>query len=397
MKDISEITDFFLNIYHKVIDSDNDTSQFFPVFCNLGRIEKNSFNDHLISQLKEHFHDIDGIRIIYTSFDDSEDVPSQIEIKSWSVLLKYLSKRNEYEAYLKNRMYILTYFPALLKWTKINYNTIVMEDGNWEDILKVCQFIYIRYDILKINDPRFPFAHKETLSSFRDLPLTLKNPFIENKKNLIEKILEAILPKNKIDYTSNNFFIKFGLFIPDRRIHFRILDDAINNSSFLNCKDLTIPLKDFNTLESHFQSITNILIIEKEIPFYTTNNLNNTISILRNGYDIRYLNQIKWFHKFNIYYWGNIELLNYKILSHFREFFPKTKSILMDKSTLTSFKHFIEIDLNKESFDEGLLTIEEKGAIELIYNESNHQKIDQEKIPNQYALIKLKEEMGLFS
>jgi hypothetical protein len=57
------------------------------------------------------------------------------------------------------------------------------------------------------------------------------------------------------------------------------------------------------------------------------------------GYGISSLRDAGWLGEREILYWGDIDTHGFSILSQLRGYFPRTRSLLMDRETLMEFRH----------------------------------------------------------
>ena len=122
---------------------------------------------------------------------------------------------------------------------------------------------------------------------------------------------------------------------------------------------------------------TNLLTIALTLP-----ELEKTIVIFGSGYKVQNLKNTSWFNHVDLFYWGDLDIQGFEILSQFRSYFPQVKSILMDKLT---FDRYFEKDEGTPSKISILLslTAEEQQLYELL--KANNWRLEQEKIPFEYA------------
>ena len=110
--------------------------------------------------------------------------------------------------------------------------------------------------------------------------------------------------------------------------------------------------------------------------------MNNTIAIFGSGYSVYNLKSVHWFTNLKLLYWGDIDVQGFEILSQFRNYFPQTKSVLMDKET---FEKFFENDNGTPTniFTKLNLTDEEQQLYDIL--RTNNWRLEQEKIPFDYV------------
>jgi hypothetical protein len=110
--------------------------------------------------------------------------------------------------------------------------------------------------------------------------------------------------------------------------------------------------------------------------------MDDTIAIFGSGFSVFNLKNVHWFDNLKLLYWGDIDVQGFEILSQFRSYFPKTKSILMDKE---SFDKFFEDDNGTPTNISIRLNLTEEE--QQLYNilKTNNWRLEQEKIPITYV------------
>jgi len=297
----------------------------------------------------------------------TQDLPSEISFQTESDFLKYLHKEKEVVQFRNDCSLIRSNFPELKKWI-IKYPLKIVENKDkWNNLLKVCNYF-------KSNP--IPNLY------IRELPIQVHTKFIENNKGIIKELLD-ILIVGFVKSEETIFEKRFNLKYPEPLVRFRILDKNISQSCFSGIDDLSIPISQFEQLELPIQNVliienkTNLLTIALVLP-----KLGKTVVVFGSGYKVEYLKNVKWFQSKMLFYWGDMDVQGFEILSQFRGYFSHTKSILMDKET---FDEFFENDKgtpNKISVDLNL-TKDEKQLYELL--KKNNWRLEQEKIPVKYV------------
>lgn len=118
--------------------------------------------------------------------------------------------------------------------------------------------------------------------------------------------------------------------------------------------------------------------------------VSKAIVIFGTGYGVKKLKAISWLHEKSIRYWGDIDAHGFEILSQLRSYFPQTDSFLMDRAT---FRHFYEY-AHKETLSntKNLLHLnqEEQAMYKFLRNTDDKNRLEQEKIDQQYVNNALK-------
>ena len=87
-----------------------------------------------------------------------------------------------------------------------------------------------------------------------------------------------------------------------------------------------------------------------------------------------------------IYYWGDLDAHGFQILSEIRTHFNQVESFLMDRAT---FDRFFEDDKGAETNVEKELCLTKEENEMFKYLKENNYRLEQEKIPHKYVLIKI--------
>ncbi|MDD3836039.1 MAG: DUF2220 domain-containing protein, partial [Sulfurimonas sp.] len=113
----------------------------------------------------------------------------------------------------------------------------------------------------------------------------------------------------------------------------------------------------------------------------------DAIVIFGSGYSVGTLKNVRWMRDREIYYWGDIDMDGFAILSQARGYFPQIKSLMMDMKTLEMFKTLTTDSHHKTYKKLENLTKEEAITYEAIYHDAygKNISIEQEKIPFGYV------------
>lgn len=171
-----------------------------------------------------------------------------------------------------------------------------------------------------------------------------------------------------------------GLRRNDTRLRLRFLNHAPALS------DIEIPLAD--AAELFPDTPPRVLIVENKQTFLALPTLANasppTIALLGSGTAAHQLHTLRWLHKADITYWGDLDAAGFAILNAVRAHFPHTTSLLMDTATVTKFQHLAVPDPGDGSATLTHLTTEEQRAYRLLFTEGRL-RIEQERIPFAHA------------
>jgi hypothetical protein len=166
-------------------------------------------------------------------------------------------------------------------------------------------------------------------------------------------------------------------------VRFKILDSKISEDYFSKLTDISIPVNQFNTLRL---PIEKVIVVENKTNLYTIALtlplLEKTIVIFGSGFKIENLKDAEWLNLVEIIYWGDIDVQGFEILSQMRNYFPLTKSFLMDQTT---FNKFFEKDLGTKSKTTKKLNLTKDENRIYVKLKENNWRLEQEKIPLQYV------------
>ncbi|MCD6432470.1 MAG: hypothetical protein J7L21_00370, partial [Sulfurimonas sp.] len=213
--------------------------------------------------------------------------------------------------------------------------------------------------------------------------LSIKNidtKFIEKYKKILDRLLTVLLDENSLNadiatLSNYGFEKKYYLKYPLPTIRFRILDSS---QTIAGLSDISLNIDEFRHLNPVCRYI---YIVENKITTLSFPPLKNSMVIFGNGYGVEVLRDVEWLKTKDIFYWGDIDSDGFAILSQVRGYFKDTVSILMDKQTKDSFKHFgVEV---KSSICKELknLTDKEKNMFDNIGNF----RLEQERIGFEYV------------
>jgi hypothetical protein len=294
-----------------------------------------------------------------------QDLPIEINFQTESDFLKYLHREKEVAGFRQNCTLILSKFPELKEWIIKCPMKIIENQGKWNDLLKVC-------DYFKSNP--------EPNLYIRELPIKIHTKFIENNKGIIRELLDIVISEH-INLTEKDFEKRFNLRYAEPTVRFRILDTEISQTYFFGINDLSIPISQFEQLKL---PIKKVFVVENKMNFLVFPIIENSIVIWGSGYSVENLKNARWFEKVNLFYWGDLDIQGFEILSQFRGYFPHTQSFLMDKEI---FDNFFENDKGTPNKVIGNLNLskEEQLLYELL--KANNWRLEQEKIPLNFVKV----------
>jgi hypothetical protein len=91
-----------------------------------------------------------------------------------------------------------------------------------------------------------------------------------------------------------------------------------------------------------------------------------------------------------IFYWGDIDVHGFQILSQLRFYFPQTRSLMMDQETFQAFRNYCVIGAESLVTQLPHLTAEEHDLYNNLLSLPEKNRLEQEKISHQYAVHKIR-------
>lgn len=325
---------------------------------------------------EEHHDRLAGVQLL----------PSRITFVDEESFLAFLGKRQECGHFREDFCSLMDAFPTLADWVAARPEVVIRHKGEWKDIAAVLRWF--------VENPRSGLY-------LREVPAVSDTKFIESRKPLFESLLFALrqLPVNVSEARGGenrrSFEEKHGLKVVTPLMRLRILDALIAERRFSGIDDMAIPVDRFSLL--NFDEIERILVIENKTSFgraevfLTAPAMRGTIAIFGSGYATSALSSISWIETRRIGYWGDIDSHGLRILGAFRSLFPRTEALLMDEAVFDTFPEYHSDSPADDAEEPKGLTSDEMSLFRRLVSLSSKNRLEQERIPIQYARSKLKE------
>jgi hypothetical protein len=255
-----------------------------------------------------------------------QSLPARIAIETESDYLRLIQKTAEVAQFRSELELIQTRISALEPWLLYKPLQVIKHSGHWNELIQVCLY--------------FQQTPQPNLY-IRELPIRVHTKFIEQNKGILRELLEAILPEDQLvsvegekEYT---FEKRFSLRYREPLIRLRLLDQALTTRYSFPATDISVPLSEFRQLDL---GPHRCLITENLMNFLTLPPVENSFAIFGSGYGVRALKTIPWLSSCPIFYWGDLDVDGFKILSQLRADFPQVISMMMDWETFETFRDF---------------------------------------------------------
>ncbi|SDF93591.1 hypothetical protein SAMN04488589_1739 [Methanolobus vulcani] len=299
--------------------------------------------------------------------------PEKIYFETLDDYLKFFRKEAQYAEFIEITQRLKRELPHLLPWVESNPMKVIDNLGKWDDIIKVCYF----------------FLENPMPNIFiREIPLDISTKFIEENKVIIKYLLD-ILIEDYVNKDETDFNKHFNLKNNEPLIRLKILDPKIAHEFFSGVDDLSIPQSQFNQLNlpckrafilENKTNYTNIF------NFLTLPSLEGSIAIFGKGFGVGLLKDATWLSNKQIIYWGDIDPHGLQILSQIRGYFPQTQSCMMDLNTFTDFSSLSVMGACTDVTEIEHLTPDEHELFDYLNSMEECNRLEQEKIPHEYAL-----------
>lgn len=294
-----------------------------------------------------------------------QDIPISISFQTEYDYLKYINEEKDTAKFKKDITSILSSFPELKDW--IYKYPIKVIENDWESLLKVCKYF-----------KAIPQPHLY----IRELPIQVHTKFIENNKGIIRELLDIIIAEH-INVDEKQFESRFNLKYDETLVRFRILDEAISQQLFRGIDDISIPISEFQ----HFSPpIQTVYVVENKINMLAFPIKRDSIVIWGHGFGVDIMKNVEWLKTKKIYYWGDLDAYGFQILSEIRTHFEQVESFMMDRQT---FDLFYEGNKGTETNVEKDLCLTSEESEMFKYLKENNLRLEQEKIPHEYAKTKI--------
>jgi hypothetical protein len=292
--------------------------------------------------------------------------PTRVWFECEDDYLSSLRKRPEVQTFRTNLALTRAQCPELGTWLPSNAIRLADFAETWPDLLKVCRYF--------LSYPR-PGLYA------RELPVEVDTKFIERHEGILRNLLDFLLPDSaKVE--ADRFEERFGLRYDEPLIRFRLLDPQLKLRLNLPVDDLAVPLSRFCAWN---WTGLRVIVTENKMrtTFLTLPSAPDAIGIWGGGGAAELLSRATWLANCRLFYWGDLDVHGFHILSRLRRTFPQITSVMMDETTLDTFSRFI-VAASESTYEMvSGLTAQEHRAYKRV--QAGTLLLEQEKIPHSYA------------
>lgn len=293
--------------------------------------------------------------------------PTRIMIESADDFLRLIGKQQEFATFAAAVERIRDRFPELLPWIRSHRSELVAAAGELDGLLEVVEFF--------LANPRpGQFA--------RELPLSVDTKFIERNAAILRAWLDRLLPPPAIRADEEHFFRRFGLRYVEPLILVRFLDGRLREEAGIPWEACAVPL---HSLAETPVTCRRILIVENKTNLFSLPSLPGTLGLGGMGNSVTDLRYLLWLADKEIWYWGDVDVEGFEILSRLRAMFPRTRSVMMDEETVKEWRARLgKSGIGRQPPVPASLAPTETIAFEICARENL--RIEQEQLPQEYVL-----------
>lgn len=242
--------------------------------------------------------------------------PSKILFETEQDFLRLIGKETEFSRFKQAVTVIRARYPLLDAWIRSHRQDLT-------DAVDVVDQLLLVVDYFA--------AHPRPNLYARELPLPLDTKFVERNERILRQWLDLILPPHTIRADENHFARRFGLKYAETLIVVRFLDQKIQDAYGCPWEHIAIPLQG---LAERPVSAERVIIVENMVPLLTLPKRLGTIALGAMGNGVTDLRYLPWLSQRPLWYWGDIDVEGFEILSRLRIQFPNLVSLMMNQKTL---------------------------------------------------------------
>ena len=269
-----------------------------------------------------------GYEIAFTTINHRslgpQELPDCIIVPGRDDYLRLIGKERQYQQFQDDLQLVRDRQPQLMPFFTGQPGKLLKYGGCWPQLLAVCDYFS--------NNPQ-PGLY------LRELDIKgVDSKFLEQHRKIVSELLDQLLPHSAVDCSvtglaHHGFERRYHLKYDEPLIRFRILDPTLCPLTAMD--DLSLPVSRFRCLSLKCRRV---FITENKINGLSFPPCPGSLVIFGLGYGIQQLEGASWLQNTDIRYWGDIDSHGFAILSRLRGIFPRSRSFLMDVTTLLKHK-----------------------------------------------------------
>ncbi len=306
-------------------------------------------------------------------------LPVSVVFESEVNFLSFVAKEEEFKTFCEAYENAVSRFASLKQFFLKRPNLLLQNMQNIDQLLDVVSFFH---------------THPRPNIYVRELSINgVDTKFIQKNRVVVDALLMYVLDESSYDksitkLSDNGFEKKYGLKYELPLVRFRILDEELNINGL---SDISLTTEAFSELNI---ACENVFIVENKITMLSFPQLAKSIVIFGNGYGVGRVKEAKWMREKKIFYWGDIDIDGFAILSQARGYFPHIQSLFMDRQILEAFQGLAVASQEKSYKELKCLTQDEALLYERLFNDyyDTNFRLEQERIPFSH----IKKELNAF-
>jgi len=297
-------------------------------------------------------------------------IPWQVRFDTPEQFVTALGRTREVALFQQNLSLTQRRLPGLRPWLGSHVKWALEFSAIWEGLLTVCEYF---------------LAHPRPGLYTRQLPIPVHTKFVSENCQVLASMLDHVLPP-EAKAEGDSFEERFGLKPLEPLIRFRTLDPAIRMQLGFSHDRMGLPLETFGLLQ--ISGLT-VIITENLMNIECLPPVKKGMAIFGQGNAAELLQRVGWLDDCRVYYWGDVDEHGFHILARLRKRFSNVRSLNMDITTLERFRDLAGSG-EKAGKEPVNLTEAEHAAFKNVARENL--RLEQEKIPQEHALLVLRNE-----
>ncbi len=222
----------------------------------------------------------------------------------------------------------------------------------------------------------------------RELPVPVSTKLIEQHVRLLASWLDLLLPPESIDATFDwqDFERRYGFKYFENHLMIRALDREVAEQLRFPFQEISLPVQSIAKLSpDHLK----VLIVENKTTLAALPALRGFLAMGGLGFGIRQISEVSWLKHVPVFYWGDIDVQGFQILSMIRNDLSHVGSVLMDIQTLERYRRFVVEGSSSGEAIPRCLDRDEMEAYEICVKQNV--RLEQEKIPMAHLVSSLED------
>lgn len=304
------------------------------------------------------------------------EFPRRVFFESEQDFLRLVGKEREFSVFADAVNRVRSRFPVLDAWVRSHPKEMNDCATEIDGLLHVVDYLV---------------AHPRPGVFARELPLNVDTKFIERNERILQSWLDLVLPPHEIRADEEHFHRRFGFRYSDSHLLIRFLDPQIQQESGCPWSECCVPL---HAIASQPIVADRILIVENKVNLLTLPPLPRTLALGGVGNSVTDLRYANWLPSVEIWYWGDIDVDGFTILSRLRTMFTNVRSLFMDLQTVAEWRKSIATAGNGRGGQTPVnLTSNEAAAFQQCAKENL--RIEQERFPHIYVCATLSDKFNV--